>query len=69
MSQGGAAAQAQSVPGRPGAWQRWLRAPQTLGWRRALFQIHLWLGVGFGLYVLLIALSGSALLLKSPFYT
>src|SRR5690606_18022398 len=49
--------------------QRWTRAPQTLGWRRALFQLHLWLGVGLGLYVLAIALSGSALLLKSPFYT
>jgi uncharacterized iron-regulated membrane protein len=52
-----------------GAWQRWTRAPQTLGWRRFLFQLHLWLGVGLGLYVLVIALSGTALLLKSPFYT
>lgn len=50
-------------------WQRWTLAPQTLGWRRVLFQLHLWLGVGLGLYVLAIALSGSALLLKSPFYT
>ncbi len=50
-------------------WQRWLQAPQTHWLRRLLFQIHLWLGIGFGLYVLLISLSGSALLLKSPFYT
>lgn len=49
-------------------WQRWMQAPQTLWWRRALFQVHLWLGIGCGIYVLLIALSGSALLLKSPFY-
>src|SRR5690606_20085599 len=54
---------------RAGAWRRLLLAPQTLWWRRALFQIHLWLGILGGIYVLLIALSGTALLLKSPFYT
>src|SRR5690606_6435985 len=51
------------------SWQRWIQAPQTHGLRRLLFQIHLWMGIGFGLYVLIISLSGSALLLKSPFYT
>ena len=51
------------------SWQRWLQAPQTHIFRRALFQIHLWLGIGLGLYVLVISLSGTALLLKSPFYT
>lgn len=50
-------------------WQRWTQAPQTLGFRRFLFQLHLWTGIGFGLYVLAISLSGSAILLKSPFYT
>jgi len=50
-------------------WQRALLAPQTLWFRKLLFQIHLWLGIGFGFYVLLISLSGSALLLKSPFYS
>ncbi|MEY4641754.1 MAG: hypothetical protein RLZZ227_1748 [Pseudomonadota bacterium] len=49
-------------------WQRWVQAPQTLGLRKLLFQVHLWLGIGFGLYVLAIALSGSAILLKSPAY-
>ena len=51
------------------SFQRWLQAPQTALFRRALFQVHLWLGIGFGLYVLVISVSGSALLLKSPFYT
>lgn len=51
------------------SWQRWIQAPQTHWLRRFLFQIHLWSGIGFGLYVLVIGLSGSALLLKSPFYT
>jgi uncharacterized iron-regulated membrane protein len=50
------------------AWQRWVRAPQTLLLRRFLFQLHLWLGVGCCLYLLVISLSGSALLLRSPFY-
>lgn len=50
-------------------WQRWFQAPQTHWLRKALFQVHLWAGIGLGLYVLAIGLSGSALLLKSPFYT
>ena len=50
------------------SWQRWIQAPQTHWFRRVLFQIHLWLGIGLGLYVLLISVSGSALLLRSPFY-
>lgn len=32
--------------------------------RRALFQVHLWLGIGIGLYVLLISLSGSAIVFR-----
>lgn len=63
------AASATDLARQPGAWRRWLQAPQTLWWRRALFQIHLWLGIGCSVYILLIALSGTALLLKSPFYT
>ena len=51
------------------SWRRWVQAPQTLWLRRALFQVHLWLGVSVGLYVLAISLSGSALLLKYQFYT
>lgn len=46
------------------AWQRWVQAPATLPLRRALFQIHLWLGIGFGFYVLMISLSGSAIVLR-----
>jgi uncharacterized iron-regulated membrane protein len=45
-------------------WRRWVQAPQTLWFRRALFQIHLWLGIGLGLYVLMISISGSAIVLR-----
>lgn len=48
--------------------QRWWQAPQTHWLRRALFQVHLWSGVAFCAYVLLVSLSGSALLLKYRFY-
>jgi uncharacterized iron-regulated membrane protein len=48
-------------------WQRWVKAPQTLWFRRALFQIHLWLGIGVGLYVLMISVTGSAIVLRPQF--
>jgi len=49
-------------------WRRFIQAPQTHWLRRFLFQVHLWLGIGLGLYVLAISVSGAAILLKSPFY-
>ncbi|MDR2215244.1 MAG: PepSY domain-containing protein, partial [Nevskiaceae bacterium] len=45
-------------------WQRWLKLPVTSGFRRALFQVHLWIGIAMGLYVLMISLSGSAIVLR-----
>ncbi len=47
---------------------QWMQAPQTHWLRKLLFQLHLWLGIGLGIYILAISLSGSALLLKWPFY-
>jgi uncharacterized iron-regulated membrane protein len=46
------------------AWQRWVHRPQTLWVRRALFQVHLWIGIGIGLYVVLISVSGSAIVYR-----
>lgn len=45
-------------------WQRWWQAPHTHWLRRALFQLHLWLGIGFGIYILVISVSGSAIVLR-----
>ena len=45
-------------------WQRWIQRPQTLWIRKALFQIHLWVGIGIGLYVLAISISGSAIVYR-----
>ena len=44
--------------------ERALRHPQGLWLRRALFQIHLWSGLGIGLYVVAISISGSVLVYR-----
>src|SRR3954447_25534007 len=53
-----------NMPTETTAWKRWVRQPQSLLLRKALFQIHLWAGIGCGLYVLLISVSGSALVYR-----
>jgi uncharacterized iron-regulated membrane protein len=45
-------------------WTRWMRQPQNVWLRRALFQIHLWSGIGVGLYILVIGLTGSLLVYR-----
>ena len=45
-------------------WQRWMRQPQLLGWRRAVVQVHLWIGLALGLYILLISVTGSVSVLR-----
>lgn len=49
-------------------WQQWLRRPQSVWLRKALFQIHLWTGIGLGLYVVLISVSGSAIVFRNEIY-
>jgi uncharacterized iron-regulated membrane protein len=50
------------------AWRRWVQQPQNLWLRRALFQVHLWSGVGIGLYVLMISMTGSVLVYANELY-
>src|SRR5579864_7016509 len=50
------------------AWQQWLRRPQTVWLRRAIFQIHLWTGIGVGLYVFAVSVSGSASVFRYDIY-
>jgi uncharacterized iron-regulated membrane protein len=52
----------------PPYWQQWLRRPQSVWLRKALFQIHLWTGIGLGLYVVLISVSGSAIVFRNEVY-
>src|SRR2546422_821472 len=51
-----------TLPGR--LW----RAPQNVWARKALFQIHLWTGIATGLYILLISVSGSALVFRNELH-
>lgn len=46
------------------AWQRWLLHPENLWVHRALFQIHMWLGMVAGLYLLVMSLSGSMIVFR-----
>lgn len=49
-------------------WQRWVRQPQKVWLRRAVFQVHLWSGVGLGLYIFFISVTGSVLVYRNELY-
>jgi uncharacterized iron-regulated membrane protein len=42
----------------------YFKQPQTLGWRKALFQVHLWIGTIIGLFIIAICISGSVLVFE-----
>ena len=44
---------------------RLMRQPQKVWLRRALFQVHLWTGIAVGLYIVVVTVSGSALVYKA----
>jgi uncharacterized iron-regulated membrane protein len=46
------------------AWEKLKRRPQIVWLRKALFQVHLWSGIGLGLYILLMSVTGSALVFR-----
>jgi uncharacterized iron-regulated membrane protein len=54
----------QETPARASAWETWLRHPQKLRLRKAIFQVHLWSGIALALYVLLMSVSGTILLYR-----
>jgi uncharacterized iron-regulated membrane protein len=45
-------------------WEQWVHRPKSLWLRRALFQVHLWLGLALGLYVVVLSVTGSALVYR-----
>jgi uncharacterized iron-regulated membrane protein len=49
-------------------WQRWVLRPQTLHWRRWLLRVHLWVGLAAGVYILVLSVSGSAVVLRPQFH-
>ena len=48
-----------------GTWDRWLRQPQRVWLRRAAFQVHLWIGLAIGLYVVVLSVTGSVLVYRN----
>jgi uncharacterized iron-regulated membrane protein len=50
-------------------WEQWIHRPQSHWLRKAIFQVHLWTGIAFSLYVFVVCLSGSAAVFNSELYT
>jgi len=48
--------------------QRWISHPQTVWLRKATFQLHLWSGIGLGLYVLVVSVTGSIVVYSNELY-
>jgi uncharacterized iron-regulated membrane protein len=48
--------------------ERWVRQPQTMWLRKATFQLHLWSGIGFGLYVFFVSVTGSVLVYRNELF-
>lgn len=44
--------------------RRFIHRPQSVFLRKALFQVHLWTGLAVGLYVLVVSISGSAVVFR-----
>src|SRR3954468_3160094 len=49
-------------------WQRWVSQPQTAALRKAVFQVHLWSGIGLGLYILVASVTGSIVVFSNELY-
>jgi uncharacterized iron-regulated membrane protein len=47
------------------AWPQWVHHPEKSRARNALFQIHLWVGAGASLYILLMSISGSMIVYRN----
>lgn len=46
-------------------WQQWLHHPERVWLRQAFFYIHLWVGVGIGIYVVLMSVTGSLIVFRN----
>jgi uncharacterized iron-regulated membrane protein len=45
-------------------WQRLVKQPQSVWARKALFQIHLWTGIAASIYIVVVCVTGSALVFR-----
>jgi len=51
------------------AWQQWLQHPEKVWVRKCFFYIHLWVGVGVGLYIVLMSVTGSTIVFRNELET
>ncbi|MBV9503665.1 MAG: PepSY domain-containing protein [Acidobacteriia bacterium] len=56
------------VPALSSTWRTWVGHPQRLSARQFLFRIHSWIGVGAGLYVVMMSLTGCVLVFYAELY-
>jgi uncharacterized iron-regulated membrane protein len=49
-------------------WQQWISRPQSVWLRKAIFQVHLWCGIGVGLYILVVSTTGSIVVYSNELY-
>ena len=47
------------------AWQQWLQHPERVWVRKCFFYIHLWVGAGVGLYIVLMSITGSMIVYRN----
>jgi uncharacterized iron-regulated membrane protein len=50
---------------RHSVWRQWRERPEQLWFRKALFQVHLWVGGVAGAYIFLMSLSGSMIVYRN----
>src|SRR5215469_11961218 len=50
-------------------WGSWLWEAKNIWLRRAVFQVHVWTGIGLGVYILLMSITGSVLVYSNELYT
>jgi uncharacterized iron-regulated membrane protein len=46
-------------------WQQWVQHPERVWVRKCLFYIHLWVGAGVGLYIVLMSITGSLIVYRN----
>jgi uncharacterized iron-regulated membrane protein len=49
-------------------WRQWISHPQNVWLRKVIFQLHLWSGIGVGLYLLVVSVTGSVVVYSNELY-
>ena len=52
-------------PSHQSVWQQWVQRPERLWLRNRIFYVHLWVGAGVGMYVVLMSMTGSLIVFRN----